>query len=749
MYSSSWDIRRAFDSVPRGAMEISWTRLGVPAPIAHWLATMDVGGPTVIRSPWALHTWTRTGAKGFGDAPSLERPCTFHRDRGTSQGDVSSPHNWVSFFDIALHALLLDRQSPSSPDSGSLFTAPGPSGAPYTVGDIGYADDLVSTASTLEGLQRQADIVSAFALCFDMEISVSKLRLARFGGPPSDPVPAQTATEALIIHGAAWSPHRVDVRRAGTIKMLGMTFDITGPQCTQAKATKIRLARASAIMCAQRSVDNAVLTASVSSLTRASYTAQFTPWSAGDLTDMDTALNRLFRRASHNMPTFPTRLLYLPASLGGLGLPRLSTYVNLRKWSMAQRALAHDTNTGRAVHGLLDRAARASGSTGAAASIGFTALFPTWGGSLGHHCSSTHPIVPQRGMYSSVLDVPLALLLDSRSQRRTLVTFQERGLTTWGDLTRHAPGRPRQWLPPHIISLLLTSPSDPPGDCPPDEHPSSHAGQFWMLRGTATERGGLFRIVTAPTATTPSVTIQRWMGIEQRSWRPTPTNGQRVRPAGRPTAIGSADFVTRSNRRVIVHLPAPHQVGTILTHFMDTLQITTPASAHWTDSLRPLLDPHKHWRIYADGSWRARSPPQADDYFLTGDSHGGGGCLVLMATDGDWARRPIIVIPFTAEGLGPNQGGSPTLMELLAITGGLQILSHLNLQGTVLSDCQGLVRKIAQRNVLRRNPTYAGYPLLRDCTRNLTPHRTLMWIKGHPERSQVRQNDEIYPSDRR
>ena len=183
LYSSSWDIRQAFDSVPRGAMEISWSRLGVPVTIAHWLATMDVVGPTVIRSPWALHTWAQSGAQGFGSCPSLERPCTFHRDRGTPQGDVSSPHNWVSFFDIALHALHLDRQAATSPASGTTFTAPGHNGSPYTVGDMGYADDLVSTASTLQGLQRQADIVSAFALCFDMEISVSKLRLAMFGGP--------------------------------------------------------------------------------------------------------------------------------------------------------------------------------------------------------------------------------------------------------------------------------------------------------------------------------------------------------------------------------------------------------------------------------------------------------------------------------------------------------------------------------------------------------------------------------------
>ena len=30
------------------------------------------------------------------------RLSTFFRTRGIPQGDVSSPHNWVSFFDIAL-----------------------------------------------------------------------------------------------------------------------------------------------------------------------------------------------------------------------------------------------------------------------------------------------------------------------------------------------------------------------------------------------------------------------------------------------------------------------------------------------------------------------------------------------------------------------------------------------------------------------------------------------------------------------
>ena len=46
------------------------------------------------------------------------------------------------------------------------------------------ADDLVSTAGTLAGLQRKADILSAFTVLFDMELSPAKLRLAYSAPPP-------------------------------------------------------------------------------------------------------------------------------------------------------------------------------------------------------------------------------------------------------------------------------------------------------------------------------------------------------------------------------------------------------------------------------------------------------------------------------------------------------------------------------------------------------------------------------------
>ena len=56
-------------------------------------------------------------------------------------------------------------------------------------------------AHTRKGLQRKADIISAFTTLFDMEISTGKIRLAVFGTrPPPTPGPAHADT--ILIHSA-------------------------------------------------------------------------------------------------------------------------------------------------------------------------------------------------------------------------------------------------------------------------------------------------------------------------------------------------------------------------------------------------------------------------------------------------------------------------------------------------------------------------------------------------------------------
>ena len=93
--------------------------------------------------------------------------------------------------------------------------------------------------------------------------------------------------------------------------------------------------------------------------------------------------------------------------------------------------------------------------------------------------------------------------------------------------------------------------------------------------------------------------------------------------------------------------------------------------------------------------------------------------------------RPILVIPFHTPRLPPDLGGLPSIMELLAITGGLEELANLGLTGTFRSDCKGFIRKLLHPNVLRRQATGPGYPLLRYCV------HTLCWTRSHPEQSNV------------
>jgi hypothetical protein len=57
LHRSSYDLKKAFDTTSKPLMLLAWQRLGVPADIAHWLTEMDVGGTTVVKTPFAQYMW--------------------------------------------------------------------------------------------------------------------------------------------------------------------------------------------------------------------------------------------------------------------------------------------------------------------------------------------------------------------------------------------------------------------------------------------------------------------------------------------------------------------------------------------------------------------------------------------------------------------------------------------------------------------------------------------------------------------
>ena len=164
------------------------------------------------------------------------------------------------------------------------FKMPSARDATATVSDLGYTDDLVSLSFSLAGLQHKADLISAFALLFDLTISAPKLRAACLG--PKLPYPT------LIIHGPGWSPMTIPVRTQGSITILGLTLDINAHQTTQSHRIRAHLTQAATILGHQWVADTTALVASISTMAKAAYTAQFLPWSTEDLLALDVPLNR-------------------------------------------------------------------------------------------------------------------------------------------------------------------------------------------------------------------------------------------------------------------------------------------------------------------------------------------------------------------------------------------------------------------------------------------------------------------------
>ena len=86
---------------------------------------------------------------------------------------------------------------------------------------MGYADDLQSIEAAAAALQTKANIVSGWCQYTGIEISKSKMRTfgAHWGVYKGKNPP-------LVIHGAAWTPTEVPMKMDGTMKSLGVKFDM-------------------------------------------------------------------------------------------------------------------------------------------------------------------------------------------------------------------------------------------------------------------------------------------------------------------------------------------------------------------------------------------------------------------------------------------------------------------------------------------------------------------------------------------
>ena len=125
-------------------------------------------------------------------------------ERGTGQGDTSSPATWVVFFDIVLRALEMEDTAP--------FLTVDLSGRSTPVPDCSFMDDLMSLTSSLAGLQRKADMMVAVSCILGLTIARKKLRVFSMDWSLNAHQTRSLEPEVILIHDMKGEHHKWAVR---------------------------------------------------------------------------------------------------------------------------------------------------------------------------------------------------------------------------------------------------------------------------------------------------------------------------------------------------------------------------------------------------------------------------------------------------------------------------------------------------------------------------------------------------------
>jgi len=349
LFASSWDIRRAFDSLPKPLLCFAWTRLGVPLDIAQMIVAADTDGVTVVKSPTAVLAMSKEGPLPFLSAtPPVP---VFVATKGMGQGDVPSSDNWNAAYDILLTALSrLGLQHIWSRSADNLL---------FPVQDVAYADDLLSICPTLASLQMKADVVSAFAAVFRLEIVPSKLRavLADFSNTVKGP-------QSIVIHDRDWNPTVVPLSDEGSFRYLGTAYDLRDDSSTQFKDLmaflRLKTAR---LKRAQASTPLKLKALLMSVAAAARYPAKFCSLSLAQYAALETVITGTIKTMTRHMTSYPHSILYGAKRLGGHGMQSFVDMTNREKWSIVQRAHLAGGCTSMAAGALLSRIARLSSNT--------------------------------------------------------------------------------------------------------------------------------------------------------------------------------------------------------------------------------------------------------------------------------------------------------------------------------------------------------------------------------------------------
>ena len=272
IYISSWDMKRAFDSLGKKFIIRCLRRLHVPLSLATFMTSLDEEGFVFVKCPKNLKI--AEGGLTALDNQGLK----FKTRRGTGQGDIPSPLLWVAALDTLLTLLRKHK---------SEFKTQDLSGQAHPVETIAYADDLLSIESTLEALQKKAHLISAWCILTGIEISSTKLRTfgVHWGVKKKD--------KPLVVYSKGdrekgWKPKEIPTKGDGSLKHLGLLSDMDATSTTQKRECMEQIKGLGATILASMSRSREKCNAlGYCVRTNVGYRAQNSSWSPEDFEDVD------------------------------------------------------------------------------------------------------------------------------------------------------------------------------------------------------------------------------------------------------------------------------------------------------------------------------------------------------------------------------------------------------------------------------------------------------------------------------
>jgi len=350
-----WDIRRAFDSVPRNLQKLSWMRLGVPKDVAMWFIELDDGGLSFLDTPLFANTKTLRSSSDMlssdghmSGATNIEE-LSFQAERGIGQGESASSLMWLALYDILLE-WIDPRNTHLHVDEALEYTADDARNAtPYA-----YADDLATMtcgdkAEYMQGLQAQW--LAAFCAFSGLVMHPDKIKSTIVG-----PIPAQYNAN-MTTYDHQWRPvHcRVDVELR-TYKYLGVHLDL---RCRSTDSfERVRqdaAARLSHLLIQPGSPQAKIDYIRFKIIPIVLYTAQVSNWSLAQYRGLDAPFTETYRKLLSLPRHSPETIIYLPSRYCGIGLPRVSNKAQIQKWNTFLRCSALGGRCATTINNFFDR----------------------------------------------------------------------------------------------------------------------------------------------------------------------------------------------------------------------------------------------------------------------------------------------------------------------------------------------------------------------------------------------------------